>query len=57
MKKAKKTQGKPEDQMKAFRKAARDLGADNSEERFQEALRAVAKAKPSPVEAKKPKWA
>jgi len=57
VKKAKKTQGKPEDQMKAFRKAARDLGADNSEERFQEALRAVAKAKPSPVEAKKPKWA
>ena len=55
MKKAKKNQGKPEDQMKAFRKAARELGADNSEERFQEALRTVAKAKPHPAEPKKPK--
>jgi hypothetical protein len=54
VKKAKKTQGKPEDQMKAFRKAARDLGADASEERFQEALRTVAKAKPQPQEPKKP---
>jgi hypothetical protein len=46
VKKAKKNQGKPEDQMKAFRKAARELGADKSEERFQSALRAVAKARP-----------
>jgi hypothetical protein len=35
-----------DDQAKAFRKAARDLGADESEERFQEALRKVAKHKP-----------
>lgn len=49
VKKAKKNQGKPEDQMKAFRKAARELGTDNSEERFQEALRTVAKHKPKNV--------
>ncbi len=35
------------DQAKAFRKAARDLGCDASEERFKDALRTVAKAKPS----------
>lgn len=29
-----------------FREAARDLGADESEERFNEALRKVGKAKP-----------
>jgi hypothetical protein len=34
-------------QLAAFKKAARELGSDNSEERFQEALRTVAKAKPS----------
>jgi hypothetical protein len=34
------------EQVKAFRKAARELGCDESEERFQEALRAVAKQKP-----------
>jgi hypothetical protein len=38
----------PADQAKAFRKAARELGADDNEERFKEALRTVAKAKPSP---------
>jgi hypothetical protein len=30
-------------QVEAFRKAARELGCDESEERFQEALRKVAK--------------
>jgi hypothetical protein len=34
------------DQVKAFRKAARELGCDESEERFQETLRALAKRKP-----------
>ena len=36
------------DQARAFRKAARELGCHDSEERFQEALRTVAKAKPQP---------
>jgi len=34
-------------QIKAFRKAARELGADENEERFRDALRTVGKAKPS----------
>jgi hypothetical protein len=37
---------KAADQVRAFRKAARELGCDESEERFQEALRTVAKQKP-----------
>jgi hypothetical protein len=36
-----------DDQAKAFRKAARDLGRDDNEERFEDALRTVAKAKRS----------
>jgi hypothetical protein len=36
------------DQVKAFRKAARELGCDENEERFQGALRTIAKAKPKP---------
>jgi hypothetical protein len=35
-------------QAAAFRKAARELGADRSEERFKDALRKVAKHKPKP---------
>jgi hypothetical protein len=35
-------------QVAAFRRAARELGCDESEERFQEALRTVAKQKPKP---------
>lgn len=35
-------------QAKAFRKAARELGADNNEDQFKETLRTVAKAKPQP---------
>ncbi len=41
------------DQIRAFRKAARELGADENEERFKEALRTVAKAKPQPQPQKK----
>ena len=43
-------QPKPDDkkQAAAFRRAARELGCDNSEERFKEALRTVVNAKPSP---------
>jgi hypothetical protein len=37
---------KAEDQVKAFRKAARDLGCEDNEERFKEALRAIAKKSP-----------
>lgn len=36
----------PQMQVRAFRKAARQLGCDESEERFQDALRTVAKHKP-----------
>ena len=34
-------------QLAAFRKAAREAGCDGNEKRFQDALRTVAKAKPS----------
>jgi hypothetical protein len=37
----------------AFRKAARELGCDPSEERFQDALRKIAKHKPDRPEPKK----
>ncbi len=40
------------DQVKAFRKAAHELGCDDNEERFKDALRTVAKAKPSPEKRK-----
>jgi hypothetical protein len=40
------------EQIKAFRKVARELGCDKSEERFQEALRVVAKQKPKHKEPK-----
>ena len=33
-------------QVEAFRKAARELGCDDSEDRFQAALRTIAKHKP-----------
>jgi hypothetical protein len=50
---AKATKPKREsDQIHAFRKAARELGADENEERFKDVLRRVAKHKP-PQEAKK----
>jgi hypothetical protein len=40
---AKKTQ---DDQVKAFRKAARELGGDESDQRFKDALRRIAKHRP-----------
>ena len=39
-------------QVAAFRKAARQLGCEPDEKRFQDALRTVAKAKPSEKDAK-----
>jgi len=39
-------------QVKAFRKAAREAGADDNEERFKDALRTIAKARPSPEKGK-----
>ncbi len=36
----------PNDQVKAFRNAARELGCDDNEERFQEILRTIGKQKP-----------
>ena len=39
---------KNKQQIAAFRKAARELGCDKSEERFQEALRTIVKTKPNP---------
>jgi len=36
------------EQVKAFRKAARELGCDDNQERFQDALRTIAKQKPKP---------
>jgi hypothetical protein len=35
------------DQVRAFRKVARELGADESDERFKETLRTLAKHKPA----------
>lgn len=48
---------KPDDKKQAaiFRKAARELGADKSEERFKETLRTLAKAKPMPMPKRKSK--
>jgi hypothetical protein len=40
------------EQAKAFRKAARELGADTSEDRFKDVLRTIAKAKPAPEKRK-----
>jgi hypothetical protein len=41
------------EQIKAFRKAARELGCDESEKRFQQALRTITKQKPQPRKTKK----
>jgi hypothetical protein len=46
MKTAKTAKKMPDKQLATFRKAARDLGCDDNEERFKSALRTVAKAKP-----------
>jgi hypothetical protein len=47
------TQPENKQQVAAFRKAARQLGCEPDEKRFQDALRTVAKAK-SPSGSKKP---
>jgi hypothetical protein len=44
---------KDADQIRAFRKAARELGADKSDDRFKDALRKIAKAKPQPERQKR----
>jgi hypothetical protein len=44
----------PKEQVAAFRKAARDLGGDDNEKRFQAALRKVAKHKLPPQPKKQP---
>jgi hypothetical protein len=46
MTQSKKTDQREADQVRAFRKAARELGADASDEGFRDVLRTVAKAKP-----------
>jgi len=46
---------KPTDQVKAFRKAARELGADDNEDRFREALRKIAKSQKPRAGEKAPK--
>jgi hypothetical protein len=38
--------GLPKDQVRKFREAARELGCDESDERFDDALRKIAKQKP-----------
>jgi chaperonin GroEL (HSP60 family) len=47
-----KTKANDRKQAAVFRKAARELGCDESEDRFRDALRTVAKAKPSPEKGK-----
>jgi hypothetical protein len=42
-------------QIRAFHKAARQLDADESDERFKDALRKIAKAKPDRPKAKRRK--
>ena len=42
-------------QYAAFRKAARELRVDESKERFQDALRKIAKAIPAPAKARREK--
>ena len=44
--------GENKQQLAAFRKAAKELGADESEDQFKETLRTLAKAKPQ-LQAKK----
>jgi hypothetical protein len=44
---------KPADQAKAFRKAARELGADAGDDQFKGVLRTLAKHKPLPEKDRK----
>jgi hypothetical protein len=43
------------EQAAAFRKAARELGCEESDERFQAALKTIAKQKPRPQQKKRAK--
>jgi hypothetical protein len=52
---AKTEKKKPDDQLRAFRKAARELGADAGDDQFKGVLRTLAKAKPQPQPPKKAK--
>jgi hypothetical protein len=52
-----KTQPDDKEQAAAFRKAARELGADAGDDRFKDVLRTLAKAKPQPQPPKKAKGA
>ncbi len=49
-----KAAGRKPSQVAAFRKAARELGCDESEERFRHALRVVAKQKQKDASIAKP---
>jgi hypothetical protein len=51
---AKKKLATDESQLEAFRKAAREAGCEPDEKRFQDALRTIAKAKPSEGEKRRP---
>jgi hypothetical protein len=53
MEKRKAEKGSDRKQIESFRQAARELGCDESEDRFRDALRAVAKHKPQPAPRKK----
>jgi hypothetical protein len=55
MRKPKKTKPNDKEQATAFRKAARELGCDGKEERFQAALKTIAKRKPHPQQKKEAK--
>jgi hypothetical protein len=48
-----KAEKRESEQYRAFRKAARELGADESDDRFKDALRKIAKSKPSKQEKKR----
>jgi hypothetical protein len=43
---SKQTTNKDSEQIRQFKKAARELGCEDNEERFKDALRAVGKKKP-----------
>ncbi len=50
-----KAQPQDRDQLKAFKRAARELGADAGDDQFKGVLRTLAKAKPQPQPPKKAK--
>jgi hypothetical protein len=52
---AKIAKGNPQDLVKAFRKVAKELGCNQSEQRFQEALFAIGRYKPPRESSKRPR--